>query len=198
MCFKVSTSQSVLRLHDASKLCALKCGRQKLAGLALEASCHLAIGPLYDKPVSQAQLPVCRRLTRSRKEGRFGQLSATAVYVRTARFPRRSSRELRHLLRYGEGLDEGMREVLLDSKPVRRLTIFGIALPLGVISASRELERRNWAAPDLIAWITIVAGFWWIAGMFVTGVYLIRDAIRRHGQPFVSEQEDCVALPKGR
>jgi len=28
--------------------------------------------------------------------------------------------------------------------------------------------------------MTIVAGFWWIAGMFVTGVYLIRDAIRRH------------------
>jgi hypothetical protein len=83
-------------------------------------------------------------------------------------------------LRYAEGLDEGMLQVLLDSKPVRRLTIFGIALPLSVIIVCRELDRRNWAAPDLIAWMTIVAGFWWIAGMFVTGVYLIRDAIRRH------------------
>jgi hypothetical protein len=83
-------------------------------------------------------------------------------------------------LRYAEGLDEGMLKVLLGSKPVRRLTIFGIALPLGVIIVSRELEHRNWATPDLIAWMTIVAGFWWIAGMFVTGVYLIRDAIRRH------------------
>ncbi len=72
-----------------------------------------------------------------------------------------------------------MLEVLFNSKPVRHLTIFGIALPLGVITVSRELQRRNWADPDLIKWMTIVAGFWSIAGMFVTGVYLLRDAIRR-------------------
>ena len=73
-----------------------------------------------------------------------------------------------------------MLEVLLDSKPVRRLTIIGIALPLGIVIVCRELERRNWVTHDLIAWITIGALYWWIAGTFVTGVYLIRDAIRRH------------------
>ena len=78
-----------------------------------------------------------------------------------------------------KGLDKAMLEVLFNSKPARHLTIFGIALPLGVITVSRELHHRNWADPDLMNWMTIVAGFWWIAGTFVTGVYLIRDAIRR-------------------
>lgn len=72
-----------------------------------------------------------------------------------------------------------MLEVLFESQSVRRLTMFGIVLPLAVILVSGELHRRNWGDPHLIEWITIIAGFWCIVGMIVTEVYLIRDAIRR-------------------
>jgi hypothetical protein len=44
----------------------------------------------------------------------------------------------------------------------------------------------------------VVADFLCIAGTFVTGVYLIRDAIRRHDYSFVSDREYFVALLKGR
>jgi hypothetical protein len=72
-----------------------------------------------------------------------------------------------------------MLEILFESKPIRRLTIFGIALPFGLILIFREFYLRRWGDPNIIGWIGIVAGFWWIFGMTATGVYLIRDAIRR-------------------
>lgn len=61
---------------------------------------------------------------------------------------------------------------------IRRLAVFGIALPMGIIIAGSVFRNQNWDA-DLIGWIGIVAGFWLIAGMIVTGIYLLRDALRR-------------------
>ena len=72
-----------------------------------------------------------------------------------------------------------MLNVLFSSKPLRYLTVFGIGFPLGVIELCTESRRNNWAALQLIEWTTIVAGFWFIAGMLVTGICLIRDGLRR-------------------
>lgn len=65
------------------------------------------------------------------------------------------------------------------SPPVRVLATIGIALPTAVIVACYALQHRNWENPDLINWIMIIAVFWCIAGMISTGIYIIRDAIRR-------------------
>jgi hypothetical protein len=67
------------------------------------------------------------------------------------------------------------------SHRVGRLAAFGIALPMGIIVACNLLRNRNWGDAGATLWIAIIAGFWWIAGVIVTGVYLIRDAIRRDG-----------------
>lgn len=64
------------------------------------------------------------------------------------------------------------------SPRVRRLAAFGIALPMGIVVAGSVFRDQNWDA-DLIGWIGIIAGFWLIAGMIVTGTYLLRDALRR-------------------
>jgi hypothetical protein len=61
---------------------------------------------------------------------------------------------------------------------VRRLAAFGIALPMGILVAGGVFRNQNWDA-DLIGWMGIIAGFWLIAGMIVTGIYLSRDALRR-------------------
>jgi hypothetical protein len=71
-----------------------------------------------------------------------------------------------------------MLKQLIWSHPIRRLAVFGIALPVGIIGACNALRPR-WGDKDLITWITIFAGLWWITGMIVTGVALVRDAIRR-------------------
>lgn len=64
------------------------------------------------------------------------------------------------------------------SPRVRQLAAFGIALPMGILIAGSVFRNQNWDA-DLIGWIGIIAGFWFIAGMIVTGIYLLRDALRR-------------------
>jgi hypothetical protein len=64
------------------------------------------------------------------------------------------------------------------SPRVGRLAQFGIALPMGIVVACSVFRDQNWDA-DLIGWIGIIAGFWLIAGMIVTGSYLLRDALRR-------------------
>jgi len=56
-----------------------------------------------------------------------------------------------------------------------------MALPFGLIMVFREFYIRKWGNPDVVMWIGIVAGFWWIFGTLATGVFLIRDAIRRKG-----------------
>jgi hypothetical protein len=61
---------------------------------------------------------------------------------------------------------------------VRRLAAFGIALPMGILVAGGVFRNQNLDV-DLIGLIGIIAGFWLIAGMIVTGVYLLRDALRR-------------------
>jgi hypothetical protein len=70
-------------------------------------------------------------------------------------------------------------KLLRDSKPFRYLSIFGIALPFGIITVCRELWDRNWLTLKAAQSVAIVAGFWLILGMLVTGIYLIRSAIQR-------------------
>lgn len=55
----------------------------------------------------------------------------------------------------------------------------GIALPISLIAACGVLQGRGAFDPDLMGTIVIIAGFWCIAGIIVTGVWIIRDAIRR-------------------
>ena len=71
-----------------------------------------------------------------------------------------------------------MLKQFIRSHPIRRLATFGVALPMGIILICNALRRRR-GDQDPIMWITIAAGFWWIAGMMATGVALIRVAIRR-------------------
>lgn len=61
---------------------------------------------------------------------------------------------------------------------VRQLAAFGIVLPMGIIVACNILRSEDWGE-GLVGWIMITAGFWWIAGMIVTSIYLLRDALRR-------------------
>ena len=61
---------------------------------------------------------------------------------------------------------------------VRQLAAFGIVLPMGIIVACNILRSEDWGE-GLVGWIMIIASFWWIAGMIVTGIYLLRDALRR-------------------
>lgn len=61
---------------------------------------------------------------------------------------------------------------------VRQLAAFGIVLPMGIIVACNILRSEDWGE-GLVGWIMIIAGFWWIAGMIVTSIYLLRDALRR-------------------
>jgi hypothetical protein len=79
-------------------------------------------------------------------------------------------------LPYAEALD---KIGFIWSHRVGRLAAFGIVLPIGIMAACNVLRSRNWGDAGTTLWIAIVAGFWWIAGMILTGVYLIRDAIRR-------------------
>jgi hypothetical protein len=64
------------------------------------------------------------------------------------------------------------------SPGLRRLAVYGIALPMGIVVAYSIFRGGNWGL-DSIGWIGIIAAFWWIAGMIVTGIYLLRDALRR-------------------
>jgi hypothetical protein len=66
----------------------------------------------------------------------------------------------------------------VPSSAIRRLAAFGIVLPFGVVVACNAL-RRILGDLNAIEWMTIIAGFWWIAGMLITGIALIRDALRR-------------------
>jgi len=62
---------------------------------------------------------------------------------------------------------------------VRWLAVFGVALPMGILIAGNifwEPQNRN---PQLIEWIAIIAAFWFIVGGIVTGMYLLRDGLRR-------------------
>jgi formate-dependent nitrite reductase membrane component NrfD len=68
---------------------------------------------------------------------------------------------------------------MYSSKTLRRLTIFAIALPMGIIVFCNHLHNRPWANTSLIKWTTIVAGFWWIGGMLATGIYILWIALRR-------------------
>lgn len=64
------------------------------------------------------------------------------------------------------------------SPAVGRLSVYGIALPMGIILVCNLFRSQDWGEGPL-GWIMIIAGFWWIAGMIVTGIYLLRDALRR-------------------
>jgi len=62
---------------------------------------------------------------------------------------------------------------------VRSLALFGIALPFGVTATSVFLQEREVGPPGLIEWTTIIAGFWLITGLILTGVSIIRHAAGR-------------------
>jgi hypothetical protein len=72
-----------------------------------------------------------------------------------------------------------MLKQLIWTDPIRRLAAYGVALPFAVIIACNAL-RRTLGEQDAIKWTTVIAGFWFIAGTLVTGIALIRDALRRH------------------
>jgi len=71
-----------------------------------------------------------------------------------------------------------MLKEFISSGRIRLLAGFGIALPCAILLACNALRRR-FGDLDVFQWTTIIAGFWWILGMLVTGIALIRDALRR-------------------
>jgi len=67
----------------------------------------------------------------------------------------------------------------MGSHPVRGLAVFGIVLPLGIVLVCDAFLKLKSGDQNLLKWLTIIAGFWFIAGMLATGVAIIRDALRR-------------------
>ena len=65
------------------------------------------------------------------------------------------------------------------SPRVRRLAVFGVALPMGILIAGNIFWEPQNRDPELIGWMGIIAGFWFIAGGIVTGIYVLRDGLRR-------------------
>lgn len=78
----------------------------------------------------------------------------------------------------GAGAESPEKTDSTGSPRIRRLAAIGIALPMGILIAGSAFWNQN-RKPELIEWIGIIAGFWFIAGMIVTGIFLLRDGFRR-------------------